>query len=268
MTYSKKRSSRAQKIEQAQKEAEVLDSQVRTDGVGEDPVVRDLLSDKFVEGTNREALDIALALQQLIRGQNAILSRVEGQGEAITRLSERMDKMDKDAQRWNEDRGQFLEEVQTRAEALRIKDPDKKAKLVAKAGAQIQQEIMAARAVIASDDVAFAAWLAEQPIVTVTSMGRIVTVNEAGVIQQVAEPEVIKIRNKHWVLPPGVPVDVPKPVADEFYARQKIKQETVERKKILNANAPLDNTVMAQKWNDINRKYGAQTETMQSDDRS
>jgi len=160
-----------------------------------------------------------------------------------------------------------MEEIQAKSEALLIKNPEEKAKLVARAGAHVQQAIAAARVLKSTGDLEFAAWLAQQPVVTITSPGKPVTINRDGVIQSVLEDEVIRIRNKKWVLPPGIPVDVPKPVAEEFFARQKIRQETLERKKILNANAPMDNTVMARKWNEINQKFGSQTDFMQSEDR-
>lgn len=261
---SKKRLNR---IEQAQHESEILDSQVRLDGVGEDKAIQELLSDKFVEATDSEALDTALALQQLIRGQNSVLEMLQGQGEAITKLKERMDKYDRDAQRWEQDRSGFLEEIQAKAESLRITDEDKKAKLIAKAGQHVQQEIQKAVAAKAVDDVQFTAWLESQPKVTVTSPGKPTQVNQNGVIVTVMEPEIIRIRNKSWTLMPNIPTDVPKPVADEFFSRQKIQQETGERQKILNANSPLDNVVMAQKWGEINKRFGSQTEIMMSDDR-
>jgi len=260
-------SKRLSKIEQAQREAEMLNAQVRSDGVNEAPVVQDLLSENFSVVSNTDALKIALSLQELVRGQNSMLSLVQGQGEAITKLTERMNKMDKDAQRWEQDRAGFLNSVQEKADKLKIIDPEKKAKLIANAGKQVQQEIQKAMATKATDDIQFGAWMDNQPKVTVTSMGKPTTVNQAGVITVVMEPEVIRIRTRQWVLPPGIPVDVPQPVAEEFYARQKIDQETNERKKILNANAPLDNVVMAQKWGEISQKFGSQTEIMMAEDR-
>ena len=261
---SKKRLSR---IEQAQQEENILNSQVRLDGVGEDKVIQELLSDDFVKADNVDAMDIALALQELVRGQNSILGAMKGQGEAITKLQKRMDKMDKDAKRWEKDRAGFLESVQERSEKLKITDPEQKARLIARESKRVQQEIQNAVANRSVDDIQFGAWIESQPKVTVTSMGRPVTVNRAGVIQVEMEPEVIRIRNKSWTLTPGIPTDIPQPVADEFYARQKIRQETIERKRILDANKPIDNVIMAQKWNEISQKYGS-TELMISDDRS
>lgn len=259
---------RLERIEQAQSESERLNSQVRMDGVGEDPAVRDLLSDNFIEANDAEALNIALALQQLIRGQNSILGMVTGQGEAITKLTERMNKFDADAERWQKDRQSFFEEVQERADALKITDPEQKARLIAKAGKQVQNEIQKALAAKAVGDMELNAWMEAQPKVTVTSPGILVTVNRNGTLVSEVEPEIIRIRNREWILSPNIPTDVPKPVADEFFSRQKTRLETSERKQILDANKPMDNVIMAQKWSEIGKRYNAPTDMMRSDDRS
>ena len=62
-----------------QREQEALNSMVRTDGVGEDPAVKALMSDDFTEMSEAEALDVKLALQQIIRGQTAMLNNIERQ---------------------------------------------------------------------------------------------------------------------------------------------------------------------------------------------
>lgn len=261
---SKKRLAR---IDQALREEEVMNSPVRMDGVGEDPVIKALLSDQFVEGSNKNSLDIALALQALVRGQGAILNQIQGQGEAITKLTERMNKMDKASEAWNRDRQGFIENVQEKAEALKIKNPEEKAKLIAREALHVQQEIQLALANKTVDEMGFKQWMENQPKVTVTSPGKMVTVNQGGVIQAVMEPESIRIRNLEWILSPNIPTDVPKPVADEFYARQKILSETIDRKKILNADKPMENVAMAQEWQNINQRYGSHTDMMQAEDR-
>lgn len=261
---SKKRLNR---IEQLQREEEILTSPVRMDGKGEDPVVQALLSDDFVQASNSKALDIALALQVIVRGQNAILEQLQGQGESITRLQEKMIQYDKAAKKWEEDKQGFIEGVQERAEALKITNPEERAKLMAREGQRVQREIQMAVANKATSELEFRQWMENQPKVTVTSPGKLVTVNQGGVLQTVVEAEVIRIKTLEWVLSPGIPTDVPQPVAEEFYSRQRIQNETIERKKILNADRPLDNVVMAQEWNGINKKYGSHTDTMLADDR-
>ena len=81
------------------------------------------------------------------------------------------------------------------------------------------------------------------------------------------ESEVIKIKHRTWVLQPGVPTEVPKLVADEWKARNKMQMENAERKALLNANAPKDNMVVAQKWGEINKKYGSAADQFRADER-
>jgi hypothetical protein len=101
------------------KSDEALNSPVNLSGAGEDQVVKDLLSDKFVKGTNAEALEIGMALQQIIRGQSALLENQSAFTDQIAKLRQRMDEMDKAASRWEQDREGFIQEVLDRAEKLR-----------------------------------------------------------------------------------------------------------------------------------------------------
>ena len=91
------------------REQEVLSSQVRLDGKGEDPAVAALLSPEFETMSNTEALNVALALQQLVRGVNSLLDNDKIMGEEISKLKARMDAQDRDARLWEEDRKKFLE---------------------------------------------------------------------------------------------------------------------------------------------------------------
>ena len=43
--------------------------------------------------------------------------------------------------------------------------------------------------------------------------------------------------------------------------------ENAERKALLNANAPKDNMVVAQKWGEINKKYGSAADQFRADER-
>ena len=100
-------------------EFEMLNSTIRMDGVGEDQVVKDLLSDKFVHGTDAEAGSIALQLAQILTGVNATADQ---QRVIMTRL----DKLDRAQQAWDKDKKKFLEDVDKRAEALITNNPMQK----------------------------------------------------------------------------------------------------------------------------------------------
>jgi hypothetical protein len=248
-------------------QAEILNSTVRMDGVGESPLVQAVLSNKFAEATNLEAIDIALLLQQMIRGQNSMLSKQNELSDELNKLRGKMDGFDKAAKAWEDDRAGFLAKVNDRAGDLRIDDPAKKAALIAKEAQRVQAEIQMQRANGTVDKLRFQQLLESQEKEMIESPGKWVTVNEAGVIQQRCEPETIKIKHLSWTLQPNVPTLVPKLVADEFRSRQKIRSDTNERKALLNAGAAKENTEVAKKWNELNRKNNVGGDAFRGDSR-
>jgi hypothetical protein len=68
------------------REQAVLSTPVRSDGVGEAPAVQAVLSDSFLEMSNLDALNVALALQELIKGQNSLLANQERYNAEIEKL--------------------------------------------------------------------------------------------------------------------------------------------------------------------------------------
>lgn len=246
---------------------ERLNSQVRLDGKGEDPIIQAVLSDDFANAKNSEAIEIALMLQQLIRGQNSMLSQQEQLNEELSKLRGRMDGYDRDAKKWNESREDFIKEQLEKAEDLRISDPKERERLLAREAQHVQATIQQKMAENAVEKMKFDALLESMPKEVILPMGRIITVNENGVVQQRVESEIIRIKHRSWVLQPGVPTEVPKLVADEWKARNKMQMENAERKALLNANAPKDNMVVAQKWGEINKKYGSSAEQFKADER-
>src|SRR5688572_21670080 len=81
--------------EQQALEQEQLNREIRADGQGESQVIKELLSDKFVQMSNLDAQGIALLLQQVIKGQNSLLSNYEQTNIQIAKLKEHQDKVDK-----------------------------------------------------------------------------------------------------------------------------------------------------------------------------
>ena len=258
---------RKRKVDNTSEQIERLESEVRLDGVGEDPAVKALVDGTFANATDTEALNISLMLQQIVRGQTSILSNQDKQAQELSRLREKMDRYDRDAEKWEKNKEKFIDEVNKRAEALRIDDPDKKAQLIAQEAQRIQHTIAATRVESTLNAVKFNAFLEAQPKEIVVSPGVPATIMDNGVQRSVMSPEVIKIKHTKWVLQPGVPTEVPKVVADEFRQRQKSRQETYERKALLNAAAPKDNMIVAQKWNEISKKYGSGGEEFRGDSR-
>ena len=258
---------RKKKVDNTSEQIERLESQVRLDGVGEDPAVKALVDGTFEKASNVEAFDIAAMLQQIVRGQNSILSNQKQQGQELARLKAKMAKMDEDAEKWEKNKEKFIDEVNKKAEAFCIDDPQKKAQLIAQEAQKIQNAIAATRVENSLNAVKFNTFIESQPKEIIVSPGVPTVVNDNGVQRSIMANEVIKIKHKQWVLQPGVPTEVPKIVADEYRQRQKARQELYERKALLNAATPKDNMIVAQKWSEISKKYGSGGDEFRGDSR-
>jgi hypothetical protein len=258
---------RKKKVDNVSEQIERLESQVRMDGVGEDPAVKALVDGTFEKASNLNALDISLMLQQIVRGQTSILHNQDQQAQELAKLREKMDRYDKDAEKWEKDKEKFIDEVNKRAEEFRIDDPNKKAQLIAQEAQRIQKAISATRAENSVSALQFESFLASQPKEIVVSPGVPTTVNDNGVQRSIMVADEIKIKHRKWILQPGVPTEVPKLVADEFRQRQKARQELYERTALLNATVPKDNMVVAQEWSKISKKYGSGGDEFRGDSR-
>lgn len=240
---------------------EVLRTPVNLDGAGEDQVIKDLVSDKFSKGTNQEALDIGLALQTIIRGQTSLLENQQQFSDELNRLRARMDQMDKAANKWDQDRENFIQEVLDRSEKL-IATGIERDKIIAKGSAEYTHAIENAKAEQITDQLKFEQALASAPKVMVVSPGELVMVVEGG--RQVAKimNETVKIKHKKWVLPAGRAVEVPLPVAQVLEQRRRTQQETAAREQALAAN--LETSKLDAKWREINSTYNSTTDALPS----
>jgi hypothetical protein len=251
---SKRSTARSKKDEQ-----EVLSSPVNLDGSGEDPAVRALLSNDFVQGTNAEAVEIGMALQQIIRGQAALMENQAQFSDEIARIRQRMNEMDKAAERWNNDRESFVQEVLDRAESLKATGSEKD-RILANGGNQFTEAITRARAEQVSDNMKFEQSLRDMPKVTIVSPGELVMVSEGG--RQVAKimNETVKIKTHKWTLPAGKAVEVPLAVAKVLDERRRLQAETEARQNLL-AQHP-ESSVLDRKWKEINSKFNSTTDTL------
>lgn len=241
------------------KESEVLSSKVNVSGQGEDPVIRDMLSEKFTDGSNAEASEIGLALQALLRGQNSMLANQDQYSRELAQLRQRMDEMDQAARRWEEDREKFVQEVLDKAEKLRAVGNEKD-KIIAQGANEFQAAIAKARAEQAVDHIKFEQVLAAQPKVSIVSPGELVMVMENG--RQVAKimNETVKIKHKKWVIPIGKVVEVPLVVAQVLEQRRRTQAETEAREKLLSAN--LESSKLDEKWKQLNSTFNSTTDTI------
>lgn len=238
------------------REQEILSRPVRTDGVGEDPAVRAMLSETFTEGTNTEALDIALAMQQLLKGQASLLENDRKFSEELQHMRAKMAKIDEDAQRFEQDRERWLNEIQAAADKMRVSE-EQVEKLKAVAANDLAAKIQAAKASVSLDRQAFDDALAHEPKETITSPGIVEIVMQNGAPVAQLFNEEIRIKHRRWVLRPGVPVEVPHSVAEMYRNRKRSEQETAERQKAMMAN--MESSKLAERMKEIDNQFGSST---------
>jgi hypothetical protein len=231
--------------DQAQKEREALVSPVRLDGQGEHPAIQELLSSEFEQMSNLDASQIALILQQIIRGQNSLMEQNSIQ---IAQIRERQDQIDKRIADELASNRKFIEDVLDRAEDLKRAGIEHD-RLVAKGVSQYQEAKENAVAQMAQRNLLYAQTLANEPKVTIVSPGQVITTMEHG--QQIAKiiPEEVRIRDRIWRFPIGVPVEVPKSIADFLTQRRISQTETLKRQELLSKN--METTKLAEEWNKI-----------------
>jgi hypothetical protein len=250
MTSKKKALSPAEQQER-------LSSPVNKDLHGEDPAIAALA--KIPEMTNLEALDIAVALQKILRGQ-------EVQGEELAKLRQEMARIDKNAKRYEEDREKWLEEINRKADQIRMSESERD-KLVATESGRMKKLIEDARAQAVVERQMFDHQLDTEPKVMVTSPGELALVREGP--SQVAKllPEVIGIKHRKWILMPGVPTMVPQTVADRIAQKRRQAVELEERKKAMQAGPDgkfreaheIEASMM-----DLDGKYNSSTQRVES----
>lgn len=213
------------------REQEALNSLVRTDGKGEDPVVRDALSSQFTEGSNQQAAEIAIALRELLSGQKA-------QSEEIAKIRARMDAIDKASEKWENDRQRFLDDINAQADKIRGNQVTQD-RAKAEAVQQLKAEMANQKLNLITERRLFDEFLERQPTETIVSPGVLITINENGA--QVAKllPEEVRIKHRVFLLPPGVPMDLPKPVAEIIRDRRRLEKSTKARQEALAKNLEL-----------------------------
>lgn len=245
---------------------EKLNAPVNPTGEGEDPAVKALI-EKMPTATNLEGLDIALMMQKLIRGQDALLSRMEQRdaeaikaSEELAKIRKAMAKMDKAAKKWETDRQKFIEDVYNEAEKLRMTDKQRE-QLQAKEGMNLTEKIQQARAEIAMDKKRYDEIVDNEPKEIITSPGRYVTVSD-GKGMQMAKllPEEVRIKHRVWVLQPFVPTEVPQSVAEYLRHKYKSQQETTRRQEAMMKNMESGDLEMEMKK--IDAEFHSSTERL------
>lgn len=239
-----KRNRRLHSEQQKAFEQEQLNRPIRPDGQGEAAAVKALLSPDFEQMSNLDATNVALMLQEILRGQNSLLARIEDTSIEIAKLKEHQANVDQQiAETLKRERNE-IEDVLDRASKLKLTG-DAKDRTIAN-GVKMYQEAKAqAGAKSASDKLQFEEQLRNMPKETILSPGAWIQTREGMKLI----PEEVRIKHRVWHLPPGVPVTVPQCVADVLRDRRKSQMETAKRKELLGKQ--VEQTKMAEEWNKI-----------------
>jgi hypothetical protein len=238
------------------------ETKINITGNGEDQVVRDLLSKDFAKASNLDAVEIALALQAIIRGQDSLLEQVKQSGEIgrkaaeeIAHIKEHMALVDQTLESYQNDQQKFIQDTLDRAEKLR-KSGDDKDKIIAGAAIDYQNEIKMAGAKNASDLMKFHEEIEKGPKEIVVSSGKFEMATVNGHLEAKLFNEEVRIKDRVWILIPGVPTEVPVFVADALRQRRKQEMETKEREATLSG---MNNSAqkVAELNNKISQKYNS-----------
>lgn len=228
------------------KEQEALNKPVDMAGGNVDPAINALVSEDFIKMSNFDATEIALILQDIVRGQASLLSLAKENSEAIVRLKERQDKIDMETIARMERQRKEIEEIMDQAESLKATGI-KKDQIVASGVKMYQEALQNARASKSVDRLAFEKKLAAEAKETVVSPGQLVTVREGQQIVSKIIPEEVRIKHKLWLLQPGVPTVVPQSVADALRRRRTSQEQTTKLQNMLGKH--MEANKLAQEWN-------------------
>src|SRR3990167_2376065 len=137
---------------------------------GDDPVIEEVVSGRFAKMNDQEGLQVALALQQLLRGQTALLENYDKFAKDIAKLKEQMAKYDEDAEKDRKNHERYVQEVFDKAEKLKAVG-DAKDKIIAKGAATYKTAIAEANAKNAVGRLQFEDELRRMEMVQVMSPG-------------------------------------------------------------------------------------------------
>lgn len=238
--------------EQAAREAEILNSP--PDQSNE--TIKTLMSPEFEQMSNLDAAQVALMLQEIVRGQNSLLANYEQTNIQIARIMERQDQVDREIAARLEAQNKFVEEVLDRAEDLK-RTGEANDKLIAQGVAQFQEARSKAVASRAAKNIAFRQKIKDEPKVMVISPGQLITTMDHGHQVTKIMAEEVRIADMRWVLPPGIPVEVPETVAGVLEQRRVSQIETSKRQGLLSKH--MEATKLAEEWSKIE---GSKTDQM------
>jgi len=204
---------------------ETLAKEINPSGVGEDPAIQALVSSEFVNMKDDEALEVAIMVAKIVRGQ--LQEELNG---TLGQLKQVMADMQETARKAEEDRLKFANDIFNKAEKLRDMDNEKIAfrsmDLIDKARQEAQAAAILKRERI--DDM-----VKRAPTVKMMHPGLPKTVRINGVKQTVVDPFKIQYEHLKYVFPPNQPIDIPDFVYKAFMKEQEMGEKRDKLEKVL-----------------------------------
>lgn len=221
---------------------EVLDSKVHPEGKGEDPAVEAYLDPEFEKKPVQERIDIALQLQQVLAGQGAIIEKIaQGDVQAahlqdeLNLLRARLEERERAAESYEANQQKFRDRLFDDMDELRSVDPEVIAKAQAQATKDLQEQVTNKKARRAVSEMSLKEKLRTEPQETITPTGELVLTRISGNLQPKLIDESITIGPFRYQLPVGIPIKVPRSVAQQYRQRKAALKENDEIAELLSA---------------------------------
>lgn len=238
-------SRRKRKALALQREREMMHSQVRVDGRGEDPAVAAYLQQAGTASPT-EMAELSLALDSMLKGDMSWMND-PSKAHLVQKLRKRAAEMEDAARRYEEDKEKFMNDAWEKADRVRPRGA-KLDETIAKGTRTLDQARVIATANAATKRLRFREMIEHGPKRKIFVTGNPIMTTSGFHI----EPEVINIMGFRMVLPPGEH-DVPIPFAERYDNIKRNREENELRSQALSEQLRADQ--LSVKWGQIDSKF-------------
>lgn len=192
---------------------EILEKEINPSGKGEAPAVQALLDPTFRKMSDTDALPIADALREIIRGQKM-------QADEMAAVRKWMAEREEASRKWQEEQEKFIQETIDKADRKLKATGETRDSIIANAAKIYEEAHKEAKAKLVTDRIAFKQKCEAAPKVAVWSPGKRYLSRRGDVQTWVVEPEVYDTNGFRFILQPNRKTMLPDFVAEEYFARK------------------------------------------------
>jgi hypothetical protein len=221
-----------------------------------------LFLDRITTASDTEAIRLALALQQFIRGDASLLSNLDDPSVAAVVQKELAlaEKTEAYSRKWEEDRAGFIEEMDTMRES-HLPAREKRDAVIAAGVKTYQNAQQQATAEKNERRLRFEYEVSNGPKEMIHVVGVPETQIIQGAITQVIQPEIIRVMHKTFVYPPGDHL-VPAVIAKRYKEILKGRAENQARRSAMRLNDNHSYNEVERRNAQINQEFGSKREPM------